>query len=358
VRRSSAWLALAVLAAAQDDPGRAGLLQRERDRIASRPAVSGFKTVAEIPGWKIDSPVRAFKLAVIPVEFSDQKGEESPSILKKLSEYAKSNSGGALELSVEVGPVIRVDAARAVVSRDRLGSEEEGRWVTRWLSRAPADADGVCFAYAGPLEAGRQSMLWPHQTSIEHGGARKKYLLTPQAGPSAAAILCHEFMHFFGLKDKAEKETPHCILAYGYEPLLVCAACRAELGWARAARVGPEFGGWIAVREFSKSGECLRIDLVDSERLVVELRGRELLFWHTVDRTTRFLAALDGKTSDRLTPFSDPRFRGRSPGAKVVYVTGVRIEEGRALLKVSGSEPLTELEQDNLSRVGRVINPK
>jgi hypothetical protein len=362
VRKSSLWLFICAALVAQDDPQRAELRKKDLQRIAARPRLKEkVQGISELPAWTPKTTWKTFKLVVIPIGFSDDAGEEQPKVFEKLQEYVKQNSGGRLDFKVSIEPRIVLKEARAVVSKDRIGSEEEGKWVTKWFDRAAVKgADGVCLAYAGILEPGKNSMLWPHETSIDYGSAPVRYYIAPQGGASSASIHGHEFMHLFGLKDKYDRETPHCILAYGYQPLRVCGSCRSQLGWADTAVVMPEQGGWVRLKEFSKQPECLRIDLVASgtEYLLVELCGKELLFWHTAGGSTQLVAQLDGKTADRLTPYSEPRFRAKSAGSRPLFVTDIRIEGGEATFKVSGSEPLTDLEQDNLSRVGRVINPK
>lgn len=354
-------LALIVLVG-QDDAKRAELVQQDLKRIAERtPVKDKVSRVADLPAWTPRQPFSKFHLQIVPVGFSDDAGEEMPAVAEKLLEYVKANSGGALDLKVSFAPRISLSEARAVVSKDRLGSAEEGAWVAKWMDRADLkEVDGVCLAYAGILEPGKNSMLWPHQTTLEHKGVTRRYYIAPQGGASAGSIHGHEFMHLFGLKDKYDAKSPHCILAYGYEPLRLCASCRAALGWAKVGLPSVNDGVRVRLANFAKTPECVRIDLVSggSEYLILEHRDKLLLAWHTVDGSTKLCAQLDGVTADRLTPYSEPKFRAKSTGSRPVYITDLRIDEEGASFKVSANEPLTDLEQDNLSRVGRVLNPK
>ena len=57
--------------------------------------------------------------------------------------------------------------------------------------------------------------------------------------------------------------------------------------------------------------------------------------------------------SDRLTPLSEPAFRGRTVGARPAWITDIRLEGGRAWFRVGPEAPLTPLEEWRRSQVGK-----
>jgi hypothetical protein len=67
------------------------------------------------------------------------------------------------------------------------------------------------------------------------------------------------------------------------------------------------------------------------------------------------LGRFPAETSDRLTPLSDPPFRGRSLGARPVWVTDIRWEDGKAWFKVGSDAPLTPVEERRRAAVGKRI---
>ena len=89
------------------------------------------------------------------------------------------------------------------------------------------------------------------------------------------------------------------------------------------------------------------------ETLLLEMRDR-LLVWHTGGgRNIALLGRFPAEASDRLTPFSEPSFRGRSLGARPVWVTDIRIQDGKAWFRVGPDAPLTALEEWRRAHVGK-----
>jgi hypothetical protein len=89
------------------------------------------------------------------------------------------------------------------------------------------------------------------------------------------------------------------------------------------------------------------------ETLLLEMRDR-LFIWHLGGgRKIELLGRYPAEASDRLTPFSEPSFRGRSLGARLVWITDIRIEDGKAWFRVGPDAPLTPLEEWRKSHVGK-----
>jgi len=90
------------------------------------------------------------------------------------------------------------------------------------------------------------------------------------------------------------------------------------------------------------------------EAVVLETRGKSLLVWHTGGgRPIELAAILPTESRDRLTPWSDPAFRGRTLGAVDLWITDIRIQEGRAWFRLGPKADLTPLEELRRGRVGR-----
>ncbi|MBV8879282.1 MAG: hypothetical protein JO332_04935, partial [Planctomycetaceae bacterium] len=54
-----------------------------------------------------------------------------------------------------------------------------------------------------------------------------------------------------------------------------------------------------------------------------------------------------------LTPLSEPSFRGRSVGSRPVWITDIRLQDGKAWFQVSLDSALTPYEEWRRSRVGK-----
>lgn len=186
------------------------------------------------------------------------------------------------------------------------------------------------------------------------------YLLVPET--AAVAILAHEFMHLLGLADKYDDEKASvadaCIMGTGYSlrnPPPPCAECRIKLGWSSAADVDPSVD--TAVTLGPDPAVAVRVPLTPEgdETLLLEMRDR-LLIWHTGGgRTIELLGRFPTDSADRLTPLSEPSFRARSVGARKVWITDIRVEDGKAWFHVGPEAALTPLEEWHRSHVGKLL---
>jgi hypothetical protein len=93
-----------------------------------------------------------------------------------------------------------------------------------------------------------------------------------------------------------------------------------------------------------------------TEYLLCEMRDR-LLIWHVGgDKTIELLGLFPSEKTDRLTPLSDPPFRGRSVGSPPVWITDIRVEEGKAWYQVGSEAPLTPLEEWRQAHIGKRLS--
>lgn len=287
-----------------------------------------------------DEAPPSYRLAVVPLEFADVRSgaaDWNRFFFTDLAGYFDRASGGAFELRGEVRPATRLGMRRGDFRRNGLPLVRE--------------CDGVAFVAAGVL-AKRGDPLWPHSGTLPGG---TPYLLLPErAGGRELGIAAHEMMHLLGFDDKYDDEKSDvgdaCILGTGYRtvpPAPPCADCRRRLGWAKPRVIDPAETVDVEIGDAPVS---IRVNPDGGESLLLELRD-DLLVWHVgggmkIELLGRF-------SEGRLTPLSDPPFRGRSLGSRPVWITGIRLADGRARLRVGPDAPLTPDEEKRRAAVGK-----
>jgi len=326
-------------------------LAQEKERIRSKaPLRDAQKAEYGSPEGPAATPRAAYTLAVVPLEFSDRTlgtTDLQKLVFGGVADYYSKASGGRFTLGGQVAEKVSLAVARAAFER---------RDLEKALDIVPA-CDGVAFVAAGELAA-RGTPLWPHRGVLRSGKRDIDYLLVPEE--ASVAIVAHEFMHLLGFADKYDDEKASvadaCILGTGYSvknPPPPCVECRLKLGWASAAVVDPTRASALALP--ADLGRALRIPITPDgdESLLLEMRDR-LLVWHLGGgRKIELVGRYPSEASDRLTPFSEPSFRGRSLGARPVWITDIRVEEGKAWFLLGPDAPLTVLEEWRRSRVGK-----
>lgn len=353
-------LLLAALALLQDAELEAAR-KADRERIASRPAVdpTAFR--------RVDPPApgrpRIFRMAVRPLSFPDAEFpavDLEAKLVRPLARFYAAQSGGALKLEARILEAARLETSREALSREAAGSEAE-RKILAGAVPAEVEAEAWIFIVPGSLGA-RGTALWPHQSELE---SKRRYVLIPLEGDHRwEGIAAHETGHLFGLEDKYEDETAKvgrwCLMGTGYlgvskddpTPAPLCAVCRAAAGWS--APFAAEPGACVALAD----GAAVRVALQRDgpEALVVEARGRALLCWHVGGgKPIELAAAIDGISSDRLTPWSEPPFRSRTIGGRDAWLTEARRQDGRWCFRVSLEGTPTPLEELRRRRVGREL---
>ncbi len=342
-------------------------IARERTRIAAKVPLTEIERKAyAAPSASETKPVAAYRLAVLPCDFSDTKGgRELKDDLEAVTAFYRTMSFKTFTLELSPQKRITLDATRDELAKWGTGNEAEKKLVAGVVG-AIENIDGVILVVAGEIGK-RGTSLWPHQDSVEIGGRTIGYLIIPEdLGVRWRAIASHEFGHLLELEDKYEPSAgvgKWCLMGTGYlgepddkekKPLPLCAVCRAKLGWLALATVDPRKDASIVI----ENGGAVRLKLNpdDKEALVLELRGERVLAWHTgggkaIELTTQ----LPTGESDRLTPYSRPPLAGRAQGWYTAYVTDVRVEGAKAWIKVGTTAPLTPLEELLKSRVGKTI---
>ncbi len=346
------------------DPELEAARKAEAERLAARPPVDRAAFVS--PTSPAKAAPRVLRVAVQPLSFPDApstREDLATALAAPLERYYAAQSGGRLEFRTVLRPRRALEATRASLAKSAAGSAAEGEAVAGVLE---GDVDAWILVVGGPFGE-RGGSLWPHQSTLERGGRKFPYVLLPEEGDARwFGAACHEAGHFLDLSDQYEdagaKVGRWCLMGTGYlgvseadpTPAPLCAVCRASLDWIAPLPVDPS-------RETAATlgpGEAARVALArdGAESLVLEPRGASLLAWHVGGgRPIELAAVLDGTSSDRLTPWSDPPLRARTPGARDAWIVDVRGGDGRAWFRVAPSAPLTPLEELRRKRVGREL---
>lgn len=343
--------AVALLLLLQDAP-----LDAERERIRSKPPLTAEEKQAySLPAAAAVRPKAAYSVAVIPVGFTDKApGGADPAkfFFTDLAGWLGKVSGGGFALTGRL-----LEPAKLGVER---GKFQDVQLAAALAGRDLAGFDGVAFVAAGGIGR-RGTPLWPHFDAMRIGGRRVEYaLLAEEAGTRALGIAAHEFMHLLGLEDKYDDPKAPvgraCLLGTGYDdrdPQPPCADCREKLGWTVPGKVAAGASASIVLEAGPARSVKALVNPDGSEYLLFEMREK-LLAWHVGGgMKIAFLGSFPSEESDRLTPLSDPPFRGRSVGARPLWVTDIRVEEGKAWFRVAPEGVPTPLEAWRRSRTGR-----
>jgi M6 family metalloprotease-like protein len=286
--------------------------------------------------WKKD----VYRLAVIPVEFSDVKHnpkievkdwEESlfskgvyakknsatgQTVYGSLNDYYQEQSCGALRVEgkvfdwVEVGKK-RTEYAPGTSQGDKTAfvAEAIGKIAARDGADALKSFDGIFLLYAGDrAQTNRGGLFWPHRSNATVQGKRWPYFIVPEGGSrmSSISVIAHEFGHMLGLPDLyARPENPGSEGLGGWcamsnengsgKPQHFCAWCKEQLGWLKPAVIDPTVKQRLILSPVAGSTtECVKV-LVrpdGSEYLLLENRRKKgfdqdlaaegLLIWRVV----------------------------------------------------------------------------
>ncbi|HZE95779.1 MAG TPA: hypothetical protein VE981_02015 [Planctomycetota bacterium] len=326
-------------------------VDQDKERLRSKPPLTEARKAGYVlPAVPAAKPRAAYTLVLVPVEFADRKfasADVPKTLFASVGEYYARASGGRFQLSGEI-------AGRVALDRDRAAFERKD--LEKIAGRAPA-GDGIAFIVAGGM-VGRGAPLWPHRGVVRSGDRELDYVLVPEE--AAPAILAHEFMHLLGFADKYDDEkaavADACILGTGYSvkrPPPPCAECRLQLGWASAAEIDPATPTSVVMEPDLYKVVRIKVTPDGDEALLLEMRER-LLVWHIGGgRKIELIGRFPTDATDRLTPLSEPSFRGRSVGARPVCLTDIRIQDGKAWFQISLDAPMTPLEEWRRSRIGK-----
>ncbi len=338
-------------------------LEQEKERLrAKAPLTDEEKKAYSFPEGPPLKPKAAYSLCVIPLSFADAAfggTDLKKFFFERLAAYGGRASGGAFDLIGRVYAPVALAVDRAVF-REKDLEAAAAAFLGREGEGALAPFDGAAFVAAGTLGA-RGSPLWPRKDSMRLGERTLEYVfLTESAEGRELGVAAHEFMHLLRLEDKYDDEKAHvgrwCIMGTGYvsrEPAPPCADCREKLGWARPAEIDPRRESSVVMAPDPARPLKVPVNADGTEALLLEMRDR-LLVWHVGGGQKIELAGrFPSEAGDRLTPLSDPPFRGRSVGSRPVWITDIRLQDGKAWFKAGPSAAPTPLEEWRRARVGK-----
>jgi M6 family metalloprotease-like protein len=362
--------AILILLVPQDSELEAAL-KADRARIAAKKPLTKeemarYRQVAARPA----ADRATYRLAVIPVSFPDAAANRETlqkSLLEPLVAYFRAQSAGAFELVPTLLEDCKAGTKRAELAKLATGVEAK---ILQDLVKdlRPGETDGILFVAGGEIGA-PGTALWPHKSVLSHPAKGFDYVLLPQSGDHRwFGIAAHEVGHLLKLEDKYEDREARvgrwCLMGTGYldatkedpRPGPLCAVCRASLGWFAPVVHDPSAEAEIALPAAVTAAVRVPINKDGREAVVLETRGKSLLVWHTGGgRPIELAAILPTASRDRLTPWSDPAFRARTLGAVDLWITDVRVQEGRAWFRLGPKAELTPLEELRRGRVGREL---
>jgi M6 family metalloprotease-like protein len=354
------------------DPELDQAVKADRERIAAKKALTAdeakaYVAAAALPKAPAAKARARCTIAIVPVEFDDAKrgSRDLEKEAARLCDFYRAMSGGAFELAWTVKSASAIEGTREAFGKRTVGSWEEKRAIAGLAASAGEGADAVVFVAAGKIGA-RGTALWPHKDSVELSDRTLDYLVVPEEAEAHwLGILAHEFGHVLALEDKYEDKAAKvgrwCLMGTGYlgdkedNPMPLCGVCRERLGWAASAVVDAKEAVALAL----SPGDLARVAMGrdGKEALVLEMRDKAtLIAWHTGGGKPIELAGVfPSKATDRLTPWSAPPFMARTFGAQAPWLTDVRVEGGRAFVRLAPAGEPTPLEALRRSRVGKEL---
>ena len=354
------------------DPELDAALKADRARIAAKSPLSKdeTKTYKSVAG-RISGDRHQFRLKVIPLSFTDAAAtrEDLPkALLEPLVAYYRAQSADVLVMAPALQEARDTGGPRSELAAVAAGSAAELAILGRFLHVEDLEgADGFLLVVAGEIGAPKTG-LWPHAATIRLGGRDVDYVLLPERGDHRwFGIAAHEAGHLLKLEDKyGDREAKvgrWCLMGTGYldstkedpRPGPLCAVCREGLAWTLPIVHDPASEGLYSLAA-GRAALKVPVNKDGKESVVLEVRGKSLLVWHTGGgRPIELAAILPTDSRDRLTPWSDPPFRARTLGGTNVWITDVRIQDGRALFRLGPKADLTPLEELRRARVGREL---
>ncbi len=339
------------------------LLEGEKERIRDKPPLTEREKAGySFPEVPPPGPRAAYSVCVIPVSFADRafgSTDLAGLFFGRLAAYFKESSGRRFDLIGRAYAPVTLG-----VERGRFRAKDLEAAAAVFLEREGAGAlapfDGAAFVAAGGLGT-RGTPLWPFKESLRAGERNLEYVfLTEEADGLEVGIAAHETLHLLGLEDKYEDEKAQvgrwCIMGTGYatrDPAPPCADCRRKLGWARPAELDPRRPASVVMAPDPARTLRIPLNADATEHLLLEARDR-LMVWHLGGgQKIELLGRFPAEAADRLTPLSDPPFRGRTAGAWPVWITDIRLQDGKVWFQAGPEAPPTPLEERRRAGVGK-----
>ncbi len=204
-----------------------------------------------------------YRLAVIMVEFSDQKHEAAHTAafyeelmfsrqtyfktpggevsFGSVADWYRTQSQDRFELGGKVFEWVTVDETFEAIHALKLKEAQE-RYLKVALAKVRArdgakaldGFDGYLFVHVGPITGPSGNIFWSHRADVEG----KRYITTGEI--ERIGVICHEFGHILGLPDFYAKKGvregfgPWCAMASGYRgtyPKSFSVWSKTRLGW-------------------------------------------------------------------------------------------------------------------------------
>ena len=279
-----------------------------------------------------------YKLAVIPVEFPDQKLNEKikssdwedalfstkkfndknatgQKVYGSMNDFYIEQSDGICKVEGKIFAAVTVEKKRMEYASGSPRTAILDQALTLVFSRDGEKAlegfDGVFFLYAGSRAAiTRGNILWPHKGFYTYKGKRIAYFICPEGGEKmfSISVIAHEFGHMLGLPDLyARPEVPDmeglgrwCSMSNGEgldgRPVHFSAWCKEQMGWTVPTMIDPRVQQKLILSPIEgKNSECIKIPVRPdgTEYFLLENRikkgfdqnlpGEGLLIWRVVD---------------------------------------------------------------------------
>lgn len=305
-------------------------------RLDSDAPDEGGKSWNDLDRKLFKKPV--YKLAVIPVEFPDQKLNEKikssdwedalfstkkfndknatgQKVYGSMNDFYIEQSDGICKVEGKIFAAVAVEKKRLEYASGSPRTAILDQALTLVLARDGEKAlegfDGVFFLYAGSRAAiTRGNILWPHKGFYTYKGKRITYFICPEGGEKmfSISVITHEFGHMLGLPDLyARPEVPDmeglgrwCSMSNGEgldgRPVHFSAWCKEQMGWTVPTMIDPRVQQKLILSPIEgKNSECIKIPVRPdgTEYFLLENRikkgfdqnlpGEGLLIWRVVD---------------------------------------------------------------------------
>ena len=305
-------------------------------RLDSDAPDEGSKSWNDLDRKLFKKPV--YKLAVIPVEFPDQKRNEKikssdwedalfstkkfndknatgQKVYGSMNDFYIEQSDGICKVDGKIFAAVTVEKKRLEYAAGSPRTAILDQALTLVFARDGEKAlegfDGVFFLYAGSRAAiTRGNILWPHKGFYTYKGKRIAYFICPEGGEKmfSISVIAHEFGHMLGLPDLyARPEVPDmeglgrwCSMSNGEgldgRPVHFSAWCKEQMGWTVPTMIDPRVQQKLILSPIEgKNSECIKIPVRPdgTEYFLLENRikkgfdqnlpGEGLLIWRVVD---------------------------------------------------------------------------
>lgn len=307
------------------------LMDADKARIAKRPALTDEQKKESFTPKKMKKP-KPFKFGVVSTSPEFRFTECRAELVKSLICIDPVDMG-----------VRNVDTA--AVESTAAGSEQELKFVSSVVNSKDikeAGISGICIIVKAEGKFTPGTCIYPHQSSYTI-----PYCVVPLTCPTK--VLLHEIGHMMGLSHHGDF---NCVMYTGTEFCPVCLYSTGSLNYY------DDKIDEMPVRVSLKKGECFVVPMVadGSETLALIFHDSALVIVHKAGQTFQEFFTVDGKSSDRLTPYSMRALLPKKPGSHYVFVTDVFIEKDSCYFTLSEDSPLTDLEEYLLSRRGILID--